>query len=78
MAAMRKLTVTLELTADEAMALRTFVARLRQATIEEILGEFRWMATLADGAASKLSTAIYIAQERKPDRAADGERNRSA
>jgi|EndMetStandDraft_9_1072997.scaffolds.fasta_scaffold85762_2 hypothetical protein len=59
---MRKLTVTLELTVDEAMALRTLVARLRQATIKETLGEFRWMAKLADGAASKLSTAIYIAQ----------------
>ena len=75
---MHKLAITLDLSADEAMALRTLVARLRQATIEETLGEFRWMAKLADDAASKLSTAIYIAQEKNPDRAADGERNRSA
>jgi len=75
---MHKLAITLDLSADEAMALRTLVARLRKATIEETLGEFLWMTTLADGAASKLSTAIYIAQEKNPDRAADGERNRSA
>jgi hypothetical protein len=64
---MRKLTVTLELSADEAIALRTLVARLRQATIEETLGEFRHLAKLADGAASKLSTAIYMALEKKGD-----------
>lgn len=75
---MRKLTVTLDLSPDEAIALRLLVARLRQTTIEETLGEFRHFAKLADDAASKLSTAIYIAQEKKPDRAADGERNRSA
>jgi hypothetical protein len=62
---MRKLTVTLDLSADEAIALRTLVARLRQATIEETLGEFRHFAKLADAAASKLSTAIYMALEGK-------------
>jgi hypothetical protein len=61
---MRKLTVTLELAADEAIALRDLARRLLSRDIEATLAdEPAGSAQAADEARSKLSCALQVAIE---------------